>query len=334
MRNGKGGMSGDLAYAPYNFVPFPEKRKVRYEKFEDLPKHDEVCTVENGLLSGELTFRIVAKTPILVAEGGKDKKDRNDHERKISRKFNQDAYSRYEMPGSTLRGLIRNAVGIIGHSDLREDVDNQKNTLMYRGLTDAANKGLKGRKKEYERIINKERVMAGYIRMTGKDSYEIIPAEKINEKTFTFIREQQLYKEGVLPAPDIKSMYTQELLEIEKIGRPKSPRKMMGPPKTKKPEPINDKKAFLSRYKDRLDAYHARLSRHAVQPRGQELEQLERDYNDLYGMYYSYLRACQSRHYAPYMTRRTVYISGSRIYPEFRKPMISRPVLNRAAHEL
>jgi len=307
MRNGNGGMSGGLAYAPYNFVPFPEKRKVRYEKFEDLPKHDEVCTAENGLLSGELTFRIVAKTPILVAQGGGDKHDRE-------RKFNQDAYSRYEIPGSTLRGLIRNAVGIIGHSDLREGVDNQKNTLMYRGLSDAANKGLKGRKKEYERIINKDRVMAGYIRMTGKDSYEIIPAEKINEKTFTFIREQQLYKDGVLPASDIKSMYTRDLLEIEKIGRPKSPRKRMGPPRAGRTEYVNDKKAFLSRYKERLEAYHARLNRHAVQPGGQELDQLEREYHNLYGMYYSYLRACQSRHYAPYMTRRTVYISGNGIY--------------------
>jgi len=305
MRNG--GMSGGLAHAPYNFVPFPEKRKVRYEKFEDLPKHDEVCRSENGLLSGELTFRIVAQTPILVAQGSEDKNDRE-------RKFNQDAYSRYEIPGSTLRGLIRNAVGIIGHSDLRDGVDNQKNTLMYRGLTDAANKGLKGRKKEYERIVNKERVMAGYIRMTGKDSYEIIPAENINGRTYAFIREQQLYNEGVLPASDIKSMYTRDLLEIEKIGRPKPPRKLMGPPKTRKPEPINDKKAFLSRYKERLDAYHVRLNRFAGQPRGRELDQLEREYNDLYGMYYSYLRACQSRHYAPYMTRRTVYISGNGFY--------------------
>lgn len=309
MRSGNGGMSSGLAYAPYNFVPFPEKRKVRYEKFEDLPKHDEACTAENGLLSGELTFRIVAKTPILVAQGNKDKNDRN-------RKFNQNVFSCYEIPGSTLRGLIRNAAGIIGHSDLREGVDNQKNTLMYRGLTDATNKGLKGRKKEYERIISKDRVMAGYIRMTGKDSYEIIPAEKINEKTFTFIREQQLYKEGVLPASDIKSMYTRDLLEIEKIGRPKPPRKRMGPPKARRTERVGDsyKRALLSQYKERLDAYHTRLNRHAVQPGGQELVQLESEYHDLYGMYYSYLRACQSKHYAPYMTRRTVYISGNGVY--------------------
>jgi len=307
MRNDNGGMKNGLAHAPYNFVPFPGKRKIRYEKFEDLPKHDEICTKENGLLSGEVTFRIVARTPILVAQGNDDENDRK-------RIFNQDAYSRYEIPGSTLRGLIRNAVGIIGHSDLRDGVDNQKNTLMYRGLTDAANKGLKGRKKEYERIVNKDRVQAGYIHMTGKDSYEIVPAEKINGKTFTFIREQQLYKEGVLPASDVKSMYTRDLLEIEKIGRPKPPKRMMGPPKTRRPDFIDDKRAYLSKYKERLDAYHARLSRYAAQPGGQELEQLEREYHDLYGMYYSYLKACQSKHYAPYITRKTVYISGNGIY--------------------
>ncbi|AGA59173.1 CRISPR-associated protein [Thermobacillus composti KWC4] len=307
MRNDRSGTGTGLAHAPYNFVPFSEKRKVRYEKFEDLPKHDEACTKENGLLSGELTFRIVAQTPILVAQGNADETNRN-------REFNRDAYSRFEIPGSTLRGLIRSAVGIIGHSDLREGVDNQEQTLMYRGLSDAVTRGLRNRKKEYDRIINKETVKAGYIRMTGKDSYEIIPAEKINEKTFTFVREQQLYKEGVLPAPDVRSMYTKDLLEIEKIGRPKPPKKLVGPTRSRRTEYIEDKRAFLIRYKERLDAYHARLSLYSVQPRVQELEQLVQEYNDIYGMYYSYLRACQSRHYAPYITRKTVYITGNGEY--------------------
>jgi len=304
-----------VAHAPYNFVPFPEKRKVRYETFEELPKHDLPGSGADGLLSGELTFNIVARTPILVAEGSRNPNEVETDREKRDRRFNRDAHGRYEIPGSTLRGLIRSAVGIIGHGDLRDGVDNQKHTLMYRGLADADNRGLKRRKKVYGNVIRKDAVQAGYIRRVGDNGYEIIPAEEINGKTFTFVREQQLHREGVIPGKGIRAMYTRELLEIEEIGRPRSPRPRMAPPSVGRPDHIEDKKTYLHRYKERLDAYHDRLRRYVAQSGDQEeLKRLEREYNELYGMFYSFLKTCQTRDYRPYVARRSVYITGNGEY--------------------
>lgn len=301
-RDGAASGPDKLPHAPYNFVPFPDRLKIRYETFDKLPKHDLVPTEENGLLSGRLTFDIVARTPILVAQGPRDEEDRERH-------FNQDVWNRFEIPGSTLRGLIRSAVGIIGHSDLTDNVDNREQTLMYRGLADSDRKGLKNRKQIYAAVINKDRVQAGYIRMIDRDHYEILPAEKINEKTFVFVREQQLYKDGVLPGPGINPMYTKEILEIEDIGRPKLPRKGFRPLPVSKQ--FADRRSLLEQYRDRLHNYHAKLGR-TYSPA--DLKALENECNELYGMYYAYLRFVQSKHYAPYMVKRTVYITADGRY--------------------
>ena len=316
MQSGRNGAESAWAYAPYNFVPFPEKRMVRYEDFEQLPKHDEAGPGTDGLLSGEVTFRIVARTPILVAEGNKKQGDKGKESR--NPKFNKDVDSRYEIPGSTLRGLIRSAVGIIGHSDLRDGVaskEQREYTLMYRGLADAKIKGLNARKEAYEQIVSKKTVQAGYIHKTGKDSYEIIPAQIISGRTFTFVREQRLYKEGVLPDDGINAMYTREILDIEKIGRPKAPKDKMGPPSVENTEKIVDKQAYLHRYEKRLTDYHNRLRESVDQKDNPEKQnELIKEYNDLYRMFYSYLNACHSSDYKPYFSRRTVYITGNGEY--------------------
>ena len=308
-RNGTVGKPGRLPHAPYNFVPFPDKLKIRYASFSDLPKHDSVPTEENELLSGELEFDIVARTPILVAEGRVEDDadgDRRKNSKKTERHFNKDVFSRFEIPGSTIRGLIRSAVGIIGHADLTDNVDNQEQTLMYRGLADAENKGLKNRKKAYEAVVNKERVKAGYIRI-GKHGYEIVPAKEINGRTYGFIREQQLYKEGIFPAPDLHPMYLAEILDIDAVGRPKLPRRGFKPkPALPKNQSFSDRQSLLEEYRKRLEAYHAKL----VQSRAPtSVEALEKECNELYGMYYAYLRLVQSKRYSPYMAKRTVYIT-------------------------
>lgn len=282
----------NLSFAPYNFVPFPDKVKERYGKFEDLPTHNGEDEHHEELLSGEISFDIVAESPILVAQGNEVKNDPNRH-------FNKNTHDQYEIPGSTLRGLLRNAIGIIGHSDLTGFV-NKDETLMYRGLADASDKGLKNRKKEYENLINKDQVKAGYIRMNTNGSYEIASAKEIFGKTYNFVREQQLYKEKVLPHHSIKPMYTRDILALEEVGRPKPPEKSKRPPLGGRTPRISDKHEILKEYKKRLNEYHIELQKPGNNRDSRVIEKLKNDYKELYGFYYAYLSKCQVNSPEPY----------------------------------
>lgn len=305
------------AYAPYNFVPFPKKIKVRYESYEHLPKHDGTDPSGEDLLSGEVLFEIEAKTPILVAQGA----GKRESEKKSQYRFNTDVDSRYEIPGSTLRGLLRHAIGIIGHSDLTKDIaDDAKDMyFMYRGMADAKERRLKQRKKDYVAIINKENVRAGYIRKVAKDQYEIIPAQVIHGKTYAFVREQQLYKGHVVPNPKINAMYSEDILELEKIGRPKPPAKKikLSPAKVT----LQGKNQILQEYRKQLKEYKTELAQNP-RPAGETLDKLAKKYNELYGLYYAYLKQCENTRnnnrgkvYEPYyLNGVTVFISDDGRY--------------------
>lgn len=303
------------AHAPYNFVPFPKQVKIRYEHYEDLPKHDGSGPTGETLLCGEVSFEIEAKTPILVAQGvGKESGNKDGDTEKKQYRFNKSIDSRYEIPGSTLRGLLRQTIGIIGHSDLTKGIE-QDIFLMYRGLANSDQKGLKQRKKEYAEIINKENVRAGYIRRkeeNGQVMYEIIPAQEINGKTYTFVREQQLYLENVLPRSGIHPMYTHEIVELEKIGRPKPPAKqvILNP----KSLPLKDKEEILSNYKEQLAKYNKMLTENPS-PGGEKLKELKHMYIKLYELYYAYLKLCQNKTFKPYYLKDvTVYITDDGRY--------------------
>ncbi len=148
--------------APYNFVPFTEKVK----------------TLENGLVShadmsdelysGEISYTITAKSPIFVGANQEG--------------FYKTAKGRYAIPGSTIRGLIRSNVQILGCSSFGSDIDDY--ALMYRTVgarNDNPNK------KEYDNILGSklqqlpdgggsvsilENVKAGYLE--NKDGKYII----------------------------------------------------------------------------------------------------------------------------------------------------------------
>ena len=99
--------------APYNFVSFSQK--VYSYKDEDLHAHNEVS---EKLHSGEISYQITAKTPIFVDDGKKN--------------FYKNANGNYAIPGSTIRGLIRNNVQILGLSSFWDDIDDY--AIMYRNV--------------------------------------------------------------------------------------------------------------------------------------------------------------------------------------------------------
>ena len=111
--SGQNSNNGKYVGAPYNFVSFSQK--VYSYKDEDLHAHNEVS---ENLHSGEITYQITAKTPIFVDDG-------TEH-------FYKNANGHYAIPGSTIRGLIRNNVQILGLSSFWDDIDDY--AIMYRNV--------------------------------------------------------------------------------------------------------------------------------------------------------------------------------------------------------
>ena len=118
--------------APYNFVPFSDK--VYQYPDKKLTAHNDM---KEELYTGEISYEITAHTPIMVGSGKKQDE---------AELFYKDAQGRYAIPGSTMRGLIRNNVQILGLSGFGDDIDDY--ALMYR---DVANRGPD--KKRYQDIL-------------------------------------------------------------------------------------------------------------------------------------------------------------------------------------
>ena len=155
--------------APYNFVPF-ERKVYQPVKEEQLGVHD---VINDELITGEITYDIEAITPLFVNAG----KDRGNT-------FFKNENGNIAIPGSTLRGLIRNNVQILSASDFGDDIDDYK--LMYRHVATGKLKkkygSILGNSSVSYRMGDKtvnvsvlKNVKAGYIKKDGNKMY-IYPA--------------------------------------------------------------------------------------------------------------------------------------------------------------
>ena len=117
------------AHAPYNFVPFHTKSNsssgqktervcIRYENSEQLPPHD---TIDPELKTGEIHVKMTAETPVFVSggEGGS---------------FYHGANGRLMIPGSTVRGMLRQNVQILGYGTVRPDEDIEDQRIFFRTI--------------------------------------------------------------------------------------------------------------------------------------------------------------------------------------------------------
>ncbi len=128
--------------APYNFVRFP--KKIYKPTSEDAMKvHGKI---DKNLLSGEISFTITAQTPIFVDDGNGE--------------FFTNEYGKYAIPGSSIRGLLRNNVQILSASDVSADVDDY--SLMYRHVASGA------LKKDYNDVLGNK------IIQTNKGSMSVL----------------------------------------------------------------------------------------------------------------------------------------------------------------
>lgn len=162
-------------HAPYNFIPLYNKVAVRYHDVSELPHHD--VWYEN-LLSGSISITITAETPMCVANGLKKGQGLD---------FFQDANGNYVIPGSSIRGMIRTNMQILGLGKLRANIDFDDTTFFYRDYTSASSSKAANAKKYYTNLLGikskdtisrAERVCAGYLHCReDKEEYYIHPCK-------------------------------------------------------------------------------------------------------------------------------------------------------------
>lgn len=178
------------ARAPYSFVPFCPKLIQRYSTVEQLPPHD---IWDKDLLTGEIQVTITAETPIFISNGAA----RDDIKGWKDLDFYRAVDNRYAIPGSSLRGLIRTNMQILGMGLIRPNVDFDDDTYFYRDFT-SASASLGGRvKATYDTILGVETVknktiatavQGGYLHCeNGK--YTIVP---VQGKVLTITRESNI----------------------------------------------------------------------------------------------------------------------------------------------
>lgn len=161
--------------APYNFVPFSDIIITRYKSTADLPSHDEI---DPNLKSGEIHITMTAETEIYISDGTPEAH------------FFRGANGKKMIPGSSVRGMIRNNMYILGFGKVVSKDDVAEQQLLYRKIAnkhDGVDRELKDR---YHKLLKiyldnekkavPEEVRAGFLQnRNGRFFITEIPKEKV-----------------------------------------------------------------------------------------------------------------------------------------------------------
>lgn len=145
--------------APYNFIPFAAKGSsgangsenksrvervlVRYRDREDIPRHD---TIDPALKTGEIHVTMTAETPVFVSDG-------NEH-------FFRGPNGKLMLPGSTIRGMVRENMQILGFGAVVPGEDLVDYQVYFREIAGRTN-SIKGRLKKYYHGVMKTETRKG-----------------------------------------------------------------------------------------------------------------------------------------------------------------------------
>lgn len=186
--------------APYNFVPFHtaggsgtqapvEKILLRYRDAAQLPSHG---VIDPALKTGEIHVTLCAQTPVFVSDG--HKREVSDPSGKIREiddpHFFRGANGAFMLPGSTIRGMVRENMQILGFASVRAGEDLEDYQIYFRNMADAKNSTGDPLKKYYRDAVGTEsfkaknnryysiprNVKAGYLRKRG-GAYYIQPVK-------------------------------------------------------------------------------------------------------------------------------------------------------------
>lgn len=200
----------NYSFAPYNFIPFYEgKVPARYHDIDDLPKFNKTT---EGTHSGYIDYEFKALTDIFVGdETGKKEKSTE----KVSH-FYRGLDGRLAVPGSTVRGLIKNNAEILSFS-YPQSVEEQR--YLYRKFASKC-KAIRDQytntlKSSSDKSRNKmewtiEGVKAGVI--YKKDgNYFIQPVKKIEGTDNTYLRvNEKALRDCGIDIPSYAFMYNDE----------------------------------------------------------------------------------------------------------------------------
>lgn len=224
-------------HAPYNFVPFSEKI---LEYKEEVPAHD---SVDPDLKTGEIHVTLTADTPVFVSDGNRD----DPH-------FFRGPDGRFMLPGSTIRGMVRANMQILGFGLIRVGEDLEDQRLFYRRLADKNGTVFEALKKYYGELLDVKQewrngkpyatpraVKAGYLRKVG-DGYQIQPV------TGTFLRVSRKHRDvlqfGSEPSRAVPVSFTATDKRVNRIcpgavkGMERGVLVYTGRPVGKKPNPL------------------------------------------------------------------------------------------------
>lgn len=160
------------AHAPYNFIPLNDT----VVEAEEIPGRDfPLNTYHQSRHTGWIDIDIETQTPLYIRDTLNTEEDASD-------KVNSDFFSpsgQSQIPGSSLRGMIRTLVEIVSFGKFGAYTDRR---FYFRGLADKSNL----RKEYQERMSSFDRksrraiykMSAGLLRKRGKFDYEIVQAEK------------------------------------------------------------------------------------------------------------------------------------------------------------
>lgn len=195
------------AVAPYNFIDFPEQWVARYSSVDELPKHNRL---DENWLSGSLELEWEAVTPVIVAEDGSEKG---------TKRFFRN-HEGYAIPGSTIRGLLRSHIMILGMGNYRDDIQNAR--FMYRDMASinkrlkeqyAANIGMLGDAKQARqqelRGMLPDKLKAGFVEKRGYD-YFIRPAKSDEDGRQMYSLSEHRLRNMRLSDRNIRFMYKPE----------------------------------------------------------------------------------------------------------------------------
>ena len=162
------------AWAPYNFVPFSNRVLPRYASVEELPHHD--CLYPS-LKSGEIHVTMTADTPVFISDGKQGKPH-----------FFRSPNGKYAIPGSSIRGMVRENMQILGFGCVQPGEDFEDSKIFFRELAAGRKStgialteyyksapGVKSVRRPNGRPVSvPQNVRAGYLRRE-KDGYFIQP---------------------------------------------------------------------------------------------------------------------------------------------------------------
>ena len=95
--------------APYNFIPLSNRVFTRYSDIDSLPAHNEIL---KDSYTGTIEYTINCESDLIVSDG-------NGH-------FFKDTDGNYAIPGSSVRGMIRNNIMTLGFCSVIDDIENDK----------------------------------------------------------------------------------------------------------------------------------------------------------------------------------------------------------------